>query len=654
MPSLIEGFFCGVLCMDLGIAGNALAQPMEQTRDGLFVTVPVGVTFYASARSESEQGRVFSLLGQFEVVKERRGPYRTEALARLACPVRVPVLTVFADGTRIDGYWLENVSDRPVDSILFENASMVEWEPDHGYRVTSSFGEYRASAFSIDGIFRPGQRKKRSQWSDTLKVKYIQGVQTRVGFNVVYQVPPSLPPGFPIGPLTTANDRVAARFQRVMGGMPQNSGDVNILLDFDVVNPDSVAETSQRVSGTAFLPAVTGGYIARATIDNEQDDLTIADNLPLGTSFPCQWNAGVGGISTTLVVSSLGRQLLLTNSNLPDDGTISFNPFSLFDFDASDGVVRSTYDYEAALTHETFHILGFISLLDTAAQGGPGATWMDQFRFGTNFVSPSQLQTGVRNFISNNSNTAAYFPTSLSFSAETYPGSRGRVSEGTVCDHWRSSLLLNNQIPIGIMDPRYTTGTQPFFSDYASNADWGMLDVMGWNIQRPVPQATPDAPGLLFPAPDAPLVPRNPTFSWNALPSGQTASLFLHQGTLITASSERYRVANLTTSTAVIPAGTLQGGTVYSWFVTAFNSDGFAMSPLRSFTTKCDADVDDGTGSGIPDGGVTIDDLLFYLSVFGSGDARADVDDGSGTGIPDGGVTIDDLLYFAARYEAGC
>jgi hypothetical protein len=32
----------------------------------------------------------------------------------------------------------------------------------------------------------------------------------------------------------------------------------------------------------------------------------------------------------------------------------------------------------------------------------------------------------------------------------------------------------------------------------------------------------------------------------------------------------------------------------------------------------------------------------------------ADVDDGSGSGTPDGGVTIDDLLYFIARYEAGC
>jgi len=68
----------------------------------------------------------------------------------------------------------------------------------------------------------------------------------------------------------------------------------------------------------------------------------------------------------------------------------------------------------------------------------------------------------------------------------------------------------------------------------------------------------------------------------------------------------------------------------------------------------CIADVDDGTGTGTPDGGVTIDDLLYYIQIFNQGLGDADVDDGSGTGTPDGGVTIDDLLYFLTRFNAGC
>lgn len=68
----------------------------------------------------------------------------------------------------------------------------------------------------------------------------------------------------------------------------------------------------------------------------------------------------------------------------------------------------------------------------------------------------------------------------------------------------------------------------------------------------------------------------------------------------------------------------------------------------------CVADVDDGSGTGTCDGGVTIEDLLHYLALFDSGDVAADVDDGSATGTPDGGVTIEDLLYFLARFDAGC
>jgi hypothetical protein len=70
----------------------------------------------------------------------------------------------------------------------------------------------------------------------------------------------------------------------------------------------------------------------------------------------------------------------------------------------------------------------------------------------------------------------------------------------------------------------------------------------------------------------------------------------------------------------------------------------------------CEADFDDGTFSGTRDGGVTIEDLVYYLEIYDQGDVRADLDDGSGRGggHPDGAITIDDLLYFLERYEIGC
>lgn len=68
----------------------------------------------------------------------------------------------------------------------------------------------------------------------------------------------------------------------------------------------------------------------------------------------------------------------------------------------------------------------------------------------------------------------------------------------------------------------------------------------------------------------------------------------------------------------------------------------------------CPFDLDDGTGNGIPDNAVTIDDLLFYLSAFEAGSPAADLDNGSGNLVPDGAVTIDDLLVALGRFESGC
>lgn len=72
------------------------------------------------------------------------------------------------------------------------------------------------------------------------------------------------------------------------------------------------------------------------------------------------------------------------------------------------------------------------------------------------------------------------------------------------------------------------------------------------------------------------------------------------------------------------------------------------------FEVPCPADCDDGTGEGHTDGAVTIDDLLFYLTMWEAGDLDADVDNGQGGAVTDNAVTIDDLLFFLLRFEAGC
>jgi len=76
----------------------------------------------------------------------------------------------------------------------------------------------------------------------------------------------------------------------------------------------------------------------------------------------------------------------------------------------------------------------------------------------------------------------------------------------------------------------------------------------------------------------------------------------------------------------------------------------------RGECNLCLADLDGGAGTGSPDGGVDINDLLYFLAKFELGDAAADLDNDGETSqaLPDGGVDINDLLFFLARFESGC
>jgi probable HAF family extracellular repeat protein len=86
----------------------------------------------------------------------------------------------------------------------------------------------------------------------------------------------------------------------------------------------------------------------------------------------------------------------------------------------------------------------------------------------------------------------------------------------------------------------------------------------------------------------------------------------------------------------------------------ATNPSGQTVGWVATIPPLCAADFDDGSGTGVPDGGVGIEDLLYYLLTYDGGSSRADVDNGSGYGVPDRGVGIEDLLYYLGRYDAGC
>lgn len=144
-------------------------------------------------------------------------------------------------------------------------------------------------------------------------------------------------------------------------------------------------------------------------------------------------------------------------------------------------------------------------------------------------------------------------------------------------------------------------------------------------------------------------------FDATAMGSGPLIYRWSHDGTMLADGASALGVIfGSGTPHLEVRLVTAQAQGVYRCEV--MNGCGEATSSPASLVvrTSCPADVDDGSGTGTPDGGVTVDDLLFFFAAFGAGDPRADLDDGSGAGIPDGGVTVDDMLYFLVRYNGGC
>ncbi len=106
---------------------------------------------------------------------------------------------------------------------------------------------------------------------------------------------------------------------------------------------------------------------------------------------------------------------------------------------------------------------------------------------------------------------------------------------------------------------------------------------------------------------------------------------------------------------ATTPIIVLPDPGTFTYRVRAVVSDACGTATSEPATlTICPGDLDDGSGAGTCDGGVDVNDLLYFLVAYEGGAAAADLDDGTRLGIPDGAVDINDLLFFLGHFHGGC
>jgi hypothetical protein len=180
--------------------------------------------------------------------------------------------------------------------------------------------------------------------------------------------------------------------------------------------------------------------------------------------------------------------------------SIGFNSAFKFDFDPSDGINKDSEDFDAIVTHEIGHALGFNSIIGS---GGPPYNYFtpwDLFRVRPEAVEPNSFdgfKTAERivtpgpppSVVDVIENSVTYYKANHVFfdgiqkiELSTATGSR-LGGDGQQASHWRDDVLRppsqGDKRRIGIMDPTSSGGG---IREEIGTNDLRMLEVIGYDI----------------------------------------------------------------------------------------------------------------------------------------------------------------------------
>jgi len=248
---------------------------------------------------------------------------------------------------------------------------------------------------------------------------------------------------------------------------------------FGIPYPSNVLGStfSQDIGGSVY-PEVRSNLISGASSPRESQ---LYNALPVG-AVPTE----LGNTTRLNGPSSVFRAIGIvgpvanpaTETNFGPVPSIGFNSANPFDFDPSDGIDATKYDFDATVVHEIGHALGFASevgIKELNPTSGIAVSLLDLLRFRPG-VTLATFTTAPR--VLSSGGTQVFFAGGQQVALST---GRGDHTGGDTqqASHWKDDRLIGQYI--GIMDPTLDAGRRETITDN----DLLALESMGFQVGTP-------------------------------------------------------------------------------------------------------------------------------------------------------------------------